>query len=222
MRFSWVVRADSSSGAPGGVLASQVITDSGKSAEEVEYQVKAAFIYNFMKFTEWPPEKMDSGAHLEENSSPPPMQIGIVGENPFGKAFEPLMGKKIKERSLKLVFIPSMAVYVKKNSDKNATAEQYWREQGELLRSCHVIFYCNSEKNWLTEHLREVQKYPLLTVGEMDGFLSSKGIIGFVKEDNKIRFEIHLTQAEKQGLKISSQLLKLARRVIQEKESNGK
>lgn len=217
-----VVRADSSSGAPGGVLASQVITDSGKSAEEVEYQVKAAFIYNFMKFTEWPPEKMENGEHLEGDSSPGPMQIGIVGENPFGKAFEPLMGKKIKERSLKLVFIPSMAVYVKKNSDKNAAAEQYWQEQGKLLRSCHVVFYCNSEKSWLTEHLREAQKHPLLTVGEMEGFLSSKGIIGFVKEDNKIRFEIHLTQAEKQGLKISSQLLKLARRVIQEKETNGK
>ncbi|HOK66788.1 MAG TPA: YfiR family protein [Anaerohalosphaeraceae bacterium] len=196
------------------------MTESGKLPEEVEYQVKAAFIYNFMKFTDWPPEKMENGG--AGDSSPPPMQIGIVGENPFGKAFEPLMDKKIKERPLKLVFIPGMAAYAKKVSDKQAAFEQYWHEQGEKIRSCHVLFYCNSEKNWLAEHLQQVQTLPILTVGEVEGFLNFKGIIVFVKEENKVRFEIHLTQAEKQGLKISSQLLKLARRVIQEKESNGK
>ncbi len=207
-------------GLPGGILLSQAMTESGKSPEEVEYQVKAAFIYNFMKFTEWPPEKMENGGG--NDSSPPPMQIGIVGENPFGKAFEPLMDKKIKDRPLKLIFVPGMAAYVKKVSDKQTAVEQYWHEQGETIRGCHVLFYCNSEKNWLAEHLQQVQSLPILTVGEAEGFLNAKGIIVFVKEENKVRFEIHLTQAEKQGLKISSQLLKLARRVIQEKASNAK
>lgn len=219
LQGTWVP-ADVPVGLPGGILLSQAMTESGKSPEEVEYQVKAAFIYNFMKFTEWPPEKMENGGG--NDSSPPPMQIGIVGENPFGKAFEPLMDKKIKDRPLKLIFVPGMAAYVKKVSDKQAAVEQYWNEQGETIRGCHVLFYCNSEKNWLAEHLLQVQTFPILTVGETEGFLQVKGIIAFVKEENKVRFEIHLTQAEKQGLKISSQLLKLARRVIQEKESNGK
>ncbi|MEJ5260470.1 MAG: YfiR family protein [Anaerohalosphaeraceae bacterium] len=209
---------------PAGLFAAgtvgQAMTESGKTPEEVEYQVKAAFIYNFMKFTEWPAEKMGNGG--TDESSVPPMQIGIVGENPFGKAFEPLMDKKIKDRPLKLVFVPGMAAYVKKYSDKQAAVEQYWREQGETIRGCHVLFYCHSEKNWLNDHLQQVLTLPVLTVGETEGFLNSKGMIVFVKEENKVRFEIHLTQAERQGLKISSQLLKLARRVIQEKASNAK
>lgn len=205
---------------PAGVLLSQAMADSAKSPEEVEYQVKAAFIYNFMKFTEWPAEKMETNG--SEKSSVPPMLIGIVGENPFGKAFEPLMDKKIKDRPLKLVFVPGMVAYARKYSDRQQAADQYWQEQGQTLQACHVLFYCNSEKSWLAEHLRQTQQYPVLTVGEAEGFLNLKGIICFVKDENKIRFEIHLTQAERQGLKISSQLLKLARRVIQEKESNGK
>lgn len=200
--------------------ASQSLTESGKTPEEVEYQVKAAFIYNFMKFTEWPADKMGNGG--TDESSVPPMQIGIVGENPFGKAFEPLMDKKIKDRPVKLVFIPGMAAYLKKYSDKQTAVEQYWREQGEAIRDCHVLFYCSSEKNWLNEHLQPVLTFPVLTVGETEGFLDSKGMIVFVKEENKVRFEIYLTQVERQGLKISSQLLKLARRVIQEKASNAK
>ena len=67
-----------------------------------------------------------------------------------------------------------------------------------------------------------MKELAILTIGDIDHFIEYEGIIGFVKEDNKIRFEINLTQAEKQRLKISSQLLKLARRVIQEKESNAK
>ena len=68
--------------------------------------------------------------------------------------------------------------------------------------------------------LRKVKETSVLTVGDMENFIEQNGIISFVKENNKIRFEIRLNQAEKQHLKISSQLLKLARRVIQEKESN--
>jgi hypothetical protein len=215
--------ADSSAVLSGGFLASRVMAGSGKSAEDVEYQVKAAFIYNFMKFTEWPAEKMKNGGEESaSDSSAQPMLIGIVGDNPFGKAFEPLMDKKIKDRPLKLVFIPGMGAYAKKYSDKEKAAEQYWQEQGKTLQSCHVLFYCKSEKNWLAEHLERVREYPLLTIGEEAEFLTFKGLIAFVMEENKVRFEIYLTQAERQGLKISSQLLKLARRVIQEKESNGK
>jgi hypothetical protein len=199
--------------------------DSAKSPEEVEYQVKAAFLYNFMKFTEWPKEVMDpaggSEGSQEPNSAPkPPMVIGVVGDNPFGKAFEALLDKKIKDRDLKIVLIPGLGEFVKKASDRSQAVGRYFEEYGPTLRTCHVLFFCNSEKNYLAEHLLEVSGMAALTVGDMENFVEQKGIICFVKEDNKIRFEIHLNQAEKQHLKISSQLLKLARRVIQEKESN--
>lgn len=220
------IRANAGSGLPGSILASQNLMQSQKSPEEVEYQVKAAFIYNFMKFTDWPKERMESSeaADQEQPSATPkpPMVIGIVGNSPFGRAFDALMDKKIKDRGLKIVEIPGMGDYVRKLPDRSQAAQQYFQDHRATLLACHVLFFCNSEKNFLTEHLREARETSALTVGDMERFVEQKGIICFVKEDNKIRFEIHLTQAEKQHLKISSQLLKLARRVIQEKEPNEK
>lgn len=206
-------------------LSGLCAADSAKSSEEVEYQVKAAFIYNFMKFTEWPKEAMDlntekEGAENENSELKPPMVIGVVGDNPFEKAFEPLLDKKIKDRDLKVVLIPGLGDSLKKAPDRSQAVERYFKDNEPTLRACHVLFYCNSEKNYLAEHLRKVKETSVLTVGDMENFIEQNGIISFVKENNKIRFEIRLNQAEKQHLKISSQLLKLARRVIQEKESN--
>lgn len=207
------------------VIPGLCAADSAKSSVEVEYQVKAAFIYNFMKFTEWPKEAMDpsTDGQIRENehsASKPPMVIGVVGDNPFGKAFDPLLEKKIKDRDLKIILIPSLGESLKKASDQTEAVELYFKEYEPILHACHVLFYCNSEKNYLMDHLRKVNGISVLTIGDMENFIEQNGIICFVEENNKIRFEIRLNQAEKQNLKISSQLLKLARRVIQEKESN--
>ena len=213
-------------GLPGTILASQNTAQSPKSAEEIEYQVKAAFLYNFMKFTEWPKEIMDPPADKEqtqkENAPKPPMVIGIVGTNPFGRAFDPLMDKKIKDRPLQVVQIPGLGDYLRRFPDREQAIQRYFKDYEKTLHSCHVLFFCDSERGFLEEHIKQVQALPILTVGDMDGFVRARGIIGFVKEDNKVRFEVQLTQAEKQQLKISSQLLKLAKRVIQEKDTNDK
>ena len=203
-------------------LTNQSLSQSQKTPEEVEYKVKAAFIYNFMKFTEWPKKKMDPPSEDRKSSLKHPMVIGIVGDNPFGKAFDPLLGKKIKERSLQLVYIPGLAKYLKDESDHSQGVLKYFKEHKKSLHSCHVLFFCKSEKKVITEHIRNVKETSILTIGDMENFVEQKGIIGFVKENNKIRFEVHLTQAEHQQLKISSQLLKLARKVIQEKDKNDK
>lgn len=216
-------------GLAGTILASHSVMQSQKSPEEIEYQVKAAFIYNFMKFTEWPKESMDpplengeaGNQNGQDPSLKPPMIIGIVGDNPFGKAFDPLLDKKIKDRSFQIIQIPGMSDYLRRGSDRSQAVQRYFQDYRKALHACHVLVYCKSEKNTLQEHLREVREGAILTIGDVEDFVAYKGIIGFVKEDNKIRFEIHLSQAERQQLKISSQLLKLARRVIQEKDSNA-
>jgi hypothetical protein len=84
------------------------VSAQAKTPEQVEYELKAAFIYNFMRFIEWPAEKQEANQTYQakkqtplqgETPSAPPLMIGIIGENPFGQAFIPVwIGKSITER----------------------------------------------------------------------------------------------------------------------------
>ena len=149
-----------------------------------EYQVKAAFLYNFAKFVNWPPDAFkDSGDTFV---------IGILGTDPFGDAIEAgLKGKTIQGKSL-----------------------TYKRLSGpEEAAGCHVVFVSESERKGLHEILSTLQKQPILTVSDMKGFAEKGGMIGFVLEQKKVGFHINQAVAEKSGLKISSQLLKLAKNI---------
>jgi hypothetical protein len=84
----------------------------------------------------------------------------------------------------------------------------------EALKTCHLLFICPSEKKLLAEIIDVVKSDGVLTVGDIGEFIEAGGTISFFMEDNKIRFNINLTSAEKAGLKIRSQLLRLAKKVI--------
>lgn len=203
------------------MLATGSSLSTQKKAEEVENQIKAAFVYNFMKFTEWSSEKKDSeGNHqfTNSNGNKPPMVIGIVGENPFGKAFEPLMKKTIKDRPLKIIEFPTLSDYRKEHPDISVAFQHYFQDHLATLRSVHVLFFCKSEQEVLLQFLNAIEGAGVLTISDINNFARTGGIIGFIKEKKKIRFEINLTEAENQKLKISSQLLKLAKEVIREKK----
>lgn len=154
-----------------------------QSAMQREYEIKAAYLYNFINYIDWPADAL------------PPLggtlTIGIVGENPFGSAFDPLNGKKIKGRTLAVKQISS----------------------AKDLESCQIIFICTSEKSRLAEIFGQLKEARVLTVSEIDGFASQGGIINFISEHNKVRFEINPDAAKRLGLTISSELLKLARLV---------
>lgn len=165
----------------------------GDSASEQEYRVKAAFLYNFIKFIDWPKEK------AADNNS---ITIGIVGKNPFGKAFEPLRGKKAKEKK----------VIIKQF--KSVEESKLPSDQIEAIRKCHVLFVCRSEVKHLKEIFKSVKGHSVLTVGDMEDFLESGGIINFLMEDEKVRFEIHNIAAKRAKLDIRSKLLRLAKRTI--------
>jgi hypothetical protein len=144
-------------------------------------QLKAAFLFNFAKFTEWP-----TAVFAEEVS---PMVIGILGENPFGDDLEKtLRGKFINKRPL---------VIKEFRSPQEAT-------------NCQVLFISPSEKGRLPEILEQLHGASVLTVGETNQFIQAGGMINFVMEGNKIRFQINNDEAVKVGLKISSRLLSLA------------
>ncbi len=182
-----------------------------KSPTEIEYDVKAAFIYNFMKFVEWPAEKK-----IDQDKQPgksAPMIIGILGKNPFGKAFEPILDKTIQGRPIQIVEIPSYQEFFKKSADRKNAKAIYSQKYQQTIRQCNILFVCASEKEHLPDIIDMSGDHAVLTVSDLDNFAQKGGMIGFVKEKNKIRFEINLKTANQKKIKIRSQLLSLARKI---------
>lgn len=147
-----------------------------------EYQIKAAFIYNFVQFVEWP-----QNAFASDSS---PITIGVVGGNPFGDVLErAVAGKVIGGRSL---------------------AVQYFADARDL-GPCQVLFVNSSDTGFMHAIHEKLKGKDVLSIGESDQFPWTGGIIRFYDEDNKVRFEINLDAATEAHLKISSKLLRLAR-----------
>ncbi len=179
-----------------------------KSAQYQEYEVKAAFIYNFLKFVDWPEEKATKTGNQ--------IIIGIIGEDPFGQAVDIFKDKTVENRALTIRRFEGLR-QLKETAEKDKQA----REKLEGLKTCHLLFICPSERKQTKEIIDFVGKNGVLTVGDTDEIIKSGGIIGFTMEDNKIRFDINLTAAEKTGLKIRSQLLRLAKRVIKDEPNSS-
>jgi hypothetical protein len=167
-----------------------------------EPQVKAAFLYNFVLFTEWPAGKLS-----ESNT----ITIGLLGNHPFGNAFEPIKSKVFKNQRLVIKnFGKFRTSFTSDNAGKLELANYV-----EQLRKCHVLFICDSERENFKAILDAVKGYGVLTVGETPDFLDIDGIITFIPGTDKPIFEVNLKICEREGLKISSKVLRLARKVIE-------
>lgn len=146
-----------------------------------EYQVKAAFLYNFTKFVEWSPQHFASGER--------PIVIGVLGRNPFGDELEKIVrGRNVNGRAITVKVITSILE----------------------ARSTDLVFVCAGEERQLDGKWRQLQDAGVLTVGESKVFSDHGGTITFLLEGDKVRFAINLAAGESAGLKISAQLLKLA------------
>jgi len=146
----------------------------------LEYQVKAAFLLNFTKFIEWPPDPADPAA---------PAAICILGEDPFGPALDQMVsGETLQGRKLEVL-----------------------RVHRPLPTSCKVLFIGRSEKDRAA--ILQSLGPGILTVSEGGGFLQAGGIVDFVVDSHRVRFDISQSAAAKEKLKISSKLLNVARTV---------
>jgi hypothetical protein len=165
-----------------------------------EYQVKAAFLYNFIMFIDWPEEKMPA--------SNEPIIIGIIGKDPFENAFDPVKDKLAKDRKVVVKRFKGL-------EELKKAGEAEFNQQIEAIKKCHLLFICLSEEKVVKEITDLVKNNNILIVGDMPKFLEAGGgIINFVLEEQKVRFEVDATAAKQAGLKIRSQLLRLATRVI--------
>lgn len=183
-----------------------------------EYQVKAAFLYHFTKFIDWPKAKEDDSEKPktpDKANDKDTIIIGIIGESPFDHAFDPILAKKGRDKKL---IIKSFKTFtdIKKINDKD---KRLWNKRVDALRGCHLLFFCNSERDSTAEIIKTLKDAPILTVGETSDFLKQGGIIKFVVDKKKIQFEVNMTAAEKTGLNIRSKLLRLAKKVIKKEKT---
>lgn len=153
---------------------------SSQAGETSENEVKAAYLFNFAKFVEWPERAFASKTS--------PIILCILGDDPFGEALASLEMKKIKGRSLTVI-----RAYNK-----------------EHIRPCHMLYVSDSEKKELSDVLSKSDNKPCLTVSSIDDFASKGGMIGFVRKGKNIRFEVNLEKVKRVELSVSSRLLNLA------------
>jgi hypothetical protein len=157
-----------------------------QSAPAGEYQVKAAFLYNFAKFVEWPP-----GSFADRAA---PLRICVLGQDPFGEELRNIASNKI---------INGRKLVVDEVADLAAA------------RRCHILFIAASKKAEMKQTVESLRGADVLTVGDTKGFAKMGGMINFVLEDDRVRFEVNQTAAEQTGLRISSKLLSVAVHVIE-------
>lgn len=149
-----------------------------------ELTLKVAFLYNFARFSEWPPAAFDNDDAI--------LVIGVLGNNPFGDMLHELEGKTVRKQKI---------VVTQFNDATDA-------------KQCHLLFISKSLEEGVSSVLDKVAGSPVLTVSDMDEFAGKGGMIQMFPDGGKIRFNVNLTSANKSSITIRSALLQLARKII--------
>ena len=147
-----------------------------------EYELKAVFLFNFVKFVKWPPKAFpDAKAALT---------IGILGDDPFAGTLErTIHGETVGGRVLRMHRSPRI----------------------EELRTCQIIFVSKSERSRVNELVAALRGAAVLTVGESEQFSHQGGVITLLMQKGRVGFEINVAAGRRAGLEISSKLLRLGK-----------
>jgi len=146
-----------------------------------EYRVKAAFLFNFAKFVEWPPQVFKSAGD--------PIAICVVGKDPFAGALDQTVsGQTVLGKSFSVRQLVDL----------------------QQIGTCQIVFVGSSERKRLPAIFHEIKTLGVLTVGECDNFTAEGGIVNFQIADGTVRIQINVNAAAQQQIHISSKLLSLA------------
>ena len=153
----------------------------------LEYRVKAAFVYKFATYIRWPASVAAEGTA--------PFVIGVLGADPFGTSLSNVVrGQNVRGRVIHIRVLSRV----------------------EEALACDLVFVSSSEQRNLPQILATLRAAPVLTVADMEQFAEHGGMVGLVTtEDNHVRFDINKAAIEGAGLRASSQLLQLARVVVE-------
>ena len=148
-----------------------------------EYQVKAVFLFNFAKYVTWP--AMEIGER-----SPAEVRVCVTGNTPFFALLKSaIQGETLDDRPLQAIALEGL----------------------DEARSCQILYVGDLKTADARAWLAAVRGRQVLTVG--DGALNDDTVIAFVRDENRVRFDINRAAASRRGLNVSSKLLRLARQV---------
>jgi hypothetical protein len=158
-----------------------------QSAEDsaLERRVKAAFIYQFIPYVEWPPKSFPD--------SETPIVVSVVGSEQAVNELQEVVGKRTAQGRPLLV--------------------RRWRD-ADAQGGPHVVYVTRPNADRLPAVARAAQANGMLVVSEQETGLDQGGMINFRLVDGKVRFDVALTVAEQLHVKISARLLPVARRVL--------
>lgn len=151
---------------------------------QLEYKVKAGYLFNFAKFIQWP----DGALATSET----PFVIGVLDDADVALVIRTVLDSKNVDRHPVQV--------------RNVTTD-------EAAKACHLLFVPRAAGKTPEEVCRSLGSAPVLLVGETERFAERGGLLGFVREDERIRFQLHLDRATAAGFKVSSKLSNVARLV---------
>lgn len=155
-----------------------------QTAKPSESQVEAAYLYNFGKFVTWPSDRVNTSEEFT---------ICVLGKDPFGPVLdETVNGEQIDGKNVRIHRISRV----------------------QEIRPCNILFVSSSEEERMPAIIAEAQRTHVLTVSDMPHFAERGGTIGLVNHNDRIRFEVNRVRAEACHLGLSSELLKVAVRVI--------
>lgn len=164
------------------------------AAEEIsrEYRIKAAFLYNLIRFVRWPeePAATEEPGPVADVSERPPWAICIYGYNPFERYMHKLEERAVRGRNIQIRYLG----------------------ENEEVENCHLLFISRHNTTQPRLLSRPAPYPPVLTVSDYEDFLS-RGMVALVTVGNNVQLDINLTRARKAGFVISANLLEVARTV---------
>ena len=154
----------------------------GGQAGSLEYEVKAAFLYNFARFVHWPPHVFASGDA--------PLTICVLGSDPFGPVLDDIVRVERVDGRMFAIARP---------------------QAPDAAAGCHILFVASSEEPRYRDILSRIDRRVILTVGDVTSFLAAGGHVSFFLEGNHVRFAVNTVALRECDLQVSSKLLRVAR-----------
>lgn len=152
-----------------------------RAADDLELKVKAAFLFNFAKFTTWPPAKL--------GTADAPLFLCVHGESPIGRVLQDTVrGRSIGGHSIDVL--------------QSSKADD--------LKRCHVVYIGATEDARIAADLQALANHGVLTVHEAAAAQPAGVVRFFLSDGGRVRFEVNVTAASREQLSLSSKLLEVS------------